>query len=175
MKYLHLFYTFLKIGGFSFGGGYAMLPLIEKEIIYNNQWIDQKSFIDIIATSQITPGPIAINSATFIGYKIGGVFGSLVSTLGVILIPTLMILILSKYVIQFKNSKLVEAIFIGLRPALVGLILTSSFSIGRTAITNVYSLIIFFIVLLIINKAKIHPIIAIISSGVLGYIMYGLI
>ncbi len=146
MKYLQLFYTFLKIGGFSFGGGYAMLPLIEKEIIYKNQWIDYNSFIDIIATSQITPGPIAINSATFIGYKIGGVLGSFVSTIGVILIPTCMILILSKYVIQFKSSKLVEAIFIGLRPALVGLILTSSYSIGKTAITNTSSFLIFGIV-----------------------------
>lgn len=172
MIYLKLYYTFLKIGAFSFGGGYAMLPLIEKEIIYNNNWIDHGSFIDIIATSQMTPGPIAINSATFIGYKIGGVLGSVVSTIGVITVPVILILVISKFVAKFKKSKMVESIFTGLRPALVGLILASAYSVGKTAIFNVSSFLIALFIFIIVNRAKVHPIIAIVISAFLGLIIY---
>ncbi len=172
MIYLKLYYTFLKIGAFSFGGGYAMLPLIEKEIVLNNNWIDPNSFIDIIATSQMTPGPIAINSATFVGYKIGGVLGSIVSTIGVVTVPVILILIISKFVSRFKNSKIVESIFTGLRPALIGLILASAYSVGTRAIFDIYSLLIALFIFIIVNRIKVHPILAIAISGVLGLIIY---
>lgn len=172
MIYLKLYYTFLKIGAFSFGGGYAMLPLIQKEIIYNNNWIDHNSFIDIIATSQMTPGPIAINSATFIGYKIGGVLGSAVSTIGVVTVPVILILIISRFVAKFKESKMVESIFTGLRPALVGLILASAYSVGKTAIFDISSLLIALFIFFIVNRIKLHPILAIIISAFLGLIIY---
>ncbi len=172
MVYLRLFYTFLKIGMFSFGGGYAMLPLIEKEVIHLNSWVQYEEFIDIIATSQMTPGPIAINSATFIGYKIGGIWGSVVSTLGVILVPTIIILILSRFVYQFKNSKVVTWIFDGLRPALIGLILASAFSVARTSIYSGSTLLIAFVALILIWKTKIHPIATIMTSGLLGLLLF---
>lgn len=172
MIYLKLYYTFLKIGAFSFGGGYAMLPLIEKEIVLNNNWIDPNSFIDIIATSQMTPGPIAINSATFVGYKIGGVLGSIVSTIGVVTVPVILILIISKFVSRFKNSKIVESIFTGLRPALIGLILASAYSVGTRAIFDIYSLLIALFIFIIVNRIKVHPILAIAISGLLGLIIY---
>ncbi|SNS40970.1 chromate transporter [Anaerovirgula multivorans] len=172
MIYFKLFLAFFKIGIFSFGGGYAMLPLIEKQVIYQNNWIDYEGFIDIIATSQMTPGPIAINSATFIGYKIGGVLGSIVSTMGVVLAPTIMILILSKYLLQFNKSKTVQSIFEGLRPALIGLILASAYSVGKTSIFDYTTFLIVTLMLIIINKTKIHPIATIFVSACLGVFFY---
>src|SRR6056297_317839 len=166
-----LFLSFFKIGSFSFGGGYCMLPLIQNEIITKNSWITAETFIDIIATSQMTPGPIAVNSATFVGYELAGVLGSAVNTFGVILVPAVIVMILSKYVDKFKNSKILEDIFTGLRPALVGLILASAFSVGKTAIFNIQTLGIALVIFLIINKFKTHPILAIAFSGVLGAVI----
>ncbi len=168
MLLAELFYSFLKIGIFSFGGGYCMLPLIQNEIITKNHWINLDTFIDIIATSQMTPGPIAINSATFIGFQLGGVMGSAINTFGVILFPAIIVMILSNYVEKFKDSKLINDIFSGLRPALVGLILASAFTVGRTAIFNIQTLLIAVAIFVVINKTKTHPILAIVLSGVLG-------
>ncbi len=168
MVLAELFYSFLKIGIFSFGGGYCMLPLIQNEIITKHNWINLDTFIDIIATSQMTPGPIAINSATFIGFQLGGVMGSAINTFGVILFPAIIVMILSNYVEKFKDSKLINDIFSGLRPALVGLILASAFTVGRTAIFNIQTLLIAVSIFVVINKTKTHPILAIVLSGVLG-------
>ncbi|MDW7670025.1 MAG: chromate transporter [Bacillota bacterium] len=168
MLLAELFYSFLKIGIFSFGGGYCMLPLIQNEIITKNHWINLDTFIDIIATSQMTPGPIAINSATFIGFQLGGVMGSAINTFGVILFPAIIVMILSNYVEKFKDSKLINDIFFGLRPALVGLILASAFTVGRTAIFNIQTLLIAVAIFVVINKTKTHPILVIVLSGVLG-------
>src|SRR6056297_79605 len=168
MVLAELFYSFLKIGIFSFGGGYCMLPLIQNEIITKNNWINIETFIDIIATSQMTPGPIAINSATFIGFQLGGFMGSAINTFGVILFPAIIVMILFNYVEKFKDSKLINNIFFGLRPALVGLILASAFTVGRTAIFNVETLLIALVIFVVINKTKTHPILAIVLSGVLG-------
>ncbi len=168
MLLAELFYSFLKIGIFSFGGGYCMLPLIQNEIITKNNWINLETFIDIIATSQMTPGPIAINSATFIGFQLGGVMGSAINTFGVVLFPAIIVMILSNYVEKFKDSKLINDIFSGLRPALVGLILASAFTVGKTAIFNLETLLIAIAIFAVINKTKTHPILAIVLSGVLG-------
>ena len=105
MILLELFTAFLKIGAFGFGGGYAMLPLIEREIVTNNQWISYREFIDIIGISQMTPGPVAINSATFVGYKVAGIWGSVVATLGVVSFSFILVTIASHYIIKFKESR----------------------------------------------------------------------
>ena len=104
MIYLELFYIFLKIGAFTFGGGYAMLPLIQDEVIAHN-WIDSQSLIDFIAVSESTPGPFAVNIATYVGAEVGGIFGSFCATLGVILPSFIIILIVAKCFIQFQKSK----------------------------------------------------------------------
>ena len=109
-----LFITFFKIGAFSFGGGYAMLPLIEEEVIQVNSWLTSTEFIDILAISEMTPGPIAINSATFIGYKVSGVFGSAVSTLGVTLPSFIVMSIIFHFVYKFKNSPYLAWVLKGL-------------------------------------------------------------
>ncbi len=167
-----LFITFLQIGAFSFGGGYGMLPMIEKYVITENAWIEPNVFVDIIATSQITPGPIAINSATFIGYKMAGFWGAFWSTLGVITVPVMLILVLSHFLIAFKESVMVKAIFDGLRPALVGLILASAFSVSKTAIQDIYGGLIALGIFILINKTKIHPILLILLAAVTGVFLY---
>ena len=122
MTILKLFLTFLKIGAFSFGGGYAMLPLIEKEIIEVHQWLTTKEFIDILAVVEMTPGPIAINSATFLGYKVAGFWGSVAATIGVVLPSIIIILIIAHFLSKFKDSPYVEWAFRGIRPVVLGLI-----------------------------------------------------
>ena len=104
---IKLYLAFLKIGTFRFGGGYAMLPFIQKEIVEKNNWISSTEFTDIIGISQMTPGPVAINSATFVGYKINGVIGSIVATLGVITTSFILVIIINRVLDKFKESKIV--------------------------------------------------------------------
>src|SRR5699024_9078016 len=121
MILLKLFLSFFKIGAFTFGGGYAMIPLIQKEVITNQQWLTTREFIDIIAVAEMTPGPIAINSATFLGYKVSGVFGSVVATLGVVLPSFIVIGIIFYFLSKFRESSNVEQAFKGIRPVVLGL------------------------------------------------------
>lgn len=111
-----LFLSFLKIGAFSFGGGYAMLPLIKKEIIEVHGWLTLKEFIDILAVVEMTPGPVAINSATFLGYNVAGLTGAFVATLAVIIPSIVVILLIAHFIEKFKSSPHVDAAFIGIRP-----------------------------------------------------------
>ncbi|BDR63537.1 chromate transporter [Clostridium tetani] len=168
-----LFWSFLKIGAFSFGGGYAMLPLIEREIVNNRSWISFQEFSDIIGISQMTPGPIAINSATFVGYKIAGVWGSVAATLGVVTVSFILVFIASHYLIKFKESKIMKSALLGMRPALIGLIVSAFLSLSKGVYHDIKSIIIAIIILTLLLWDKIHPIIVIIISAVLGIIFYG--
>ncbi len=169
---LKLFLTFLKIGAFSFGGGYAMLPLIERELVTNNQWLNYKEFIDIIGISQMTPGPIAINSATFVGYKIAGVPGSISATLGVIIFSFILVSIASHYILKFKDSLILKSAFLGMRPALIGLIICAFISLAKQSYLDIKSIIIGAIITVLLFTNKVHPILIIVISGVLGIIFY---
>ena len=111
MIFLRLFTTFFKIGLFSFGGGYAMLPLIQHEVVSMNKWLEHKEFIHIIAISQATPGPIAINTATYVGFKVASVTGAAFATLGVTMPSVIIILIMAKFFFKFRNNKYMEQIF----------------------------------------------------------------
>lgn len=168
-----LFLTFLKIGAFSFGGGYAMLPVIEREVVQSHGWLTSSEFIDIIGISQMTPGPIAINSATFVGYKIGGVLGSICATLGVVSFSFLLVSIATHYIIKFKDSKLLKAALSGMKPALIGLIISAFFSLAKESYLDIKSVIIAIIIALLSFKTKIHPILIIVISGALGFAFYG--
>jgi chromate transporter len=172
MIILRLFFAFIGIGAVAFGGGYAMLPLFERIIIDENNWLTMERFVDMIAISQITPGPIAINSATLIGYQVSGLVGASVSTLGVTLIPVTLILTVSKFYEAFKESKIVKGIFKGLRPALVGLISASVYSVSKNALIDYKSIIILLLVWLLLVKVKVHPILVIFISGFIGIIVY---
>lgn len=130
---LKLFITFFKIGLFTFGGGYAMIPLIQKEVVDNHQWMNNKDIIDVVAISESTPGPIAINMATFVGYKTKGFWGALCSTLGVVL-PSFIIIFCLCFVLNlFENSVLVQNAFNGIRVGILCLILNALISMYKQA------------------------------------------
>lgn len=167
-----LFISFLKIGGFSFGGGYAMLPLIEKEIIDIHGWMTASEFIDILAVVEMTPGPIAINSATFIGYKVAGVWGSVVATLAVILPSIVIILIIAHFLSKFKDSLYVEWAFRGIRPVVLGLILSASIGVSKNAFIDFKSVIIGGVLFYLISFKKLHPILGIVIAGTIGALVY---
>ena len=123
-----LFWIFFKIGAFTFGGGYAMIPLIQKEVVENNQWITDDDILDIIAIAESTPGPIAINSATFVGYKVAGFWGAAAATTGVVLPSFVIILAISFVLNQFQNLKAVKYAFFGIRAGVLALLIKALWS-----------------------------------------------
>lgn len=131
MIYLKLFISFFKIGLFTFGGGYAMLPLIEKEVM-NNKWMELDELVNFVAVSESTPGPFAVNVSTYVSSVVGGVFGAISATLGVVLPSFIIILLLAKCYGKFKESKIVNGCMNGLHPAVVGLIAAAALSIGKS-------------------------------------------
>jgi len=175
MLLLKLYLAFLKIGTFGFGGGYAMLPLIQKEIVDNNAWLSQTDFMDIIGISQMTPGPIAINAATFVGYKTGGILGSVLSTLGVVTTSFILISFANYFFKKFKNSKILAHALKGMRPALIGLIISVFITLSYESYRDLNSLIIAAIVGFLLYKTKIHPILIIVIAAFLGILFYGMI
>ena len=182
MIYIKLFLSFFKIGLFTFGGGYAMIPLIQ-ETVLNNNWIGLEKLIDFIAISESTPGPFAINMATFIGTTKGGFIGAVFSTLGVVLPSFIIILIIAKSYDKYKNSKIVKGLMKGLKPAVIGLILSAVISTFLTVffpegiLLNTFTNIEFwksmfiFSLSLVLVFSKVHPIKVILSSAFLGIIL----
>lgn len=130
-KYLDLFLTFLKIGAFTFGGGYAMIPLIQRETVDNHGWIANEDILEIVAIAESTPGPVAINSATFVGHKIGGFFGAASATAGVILPSFVIIYVISFVLRQFEELKAVQYAFAGIRAGVLALIIQALVSMHR--------------------------------------------
>lgn len=130
---LQLFLTFLKIGAFTFGGGYAMIPLIQKEVTESHDWMTDEDVLEIVAIAESTPGPIAINAATFVGYRVCGFFGALLSTLGVVLPSFFIILAISFVLRQFQELKYVQYAFRGIRAGVLALILKALWSMYRQA------------------------------------------
>jgi chromate transporter len=177
MILLKLFWMFFKIGLFSFGGGYAMIPLIQKELEING-WVDPKEFADIVAISQMTPGPIAVNAATYIGVKVAGVAGSAIATLGVSLPSFILIIIVAKFVERFKESHAIQSVLSGIRPVTIGLISSAVIFFAMMSIItsnpialNPGALTIFAVTLVLVKKFKIHPILTIILSGIMGMVL----
>ncbi|MCD5414320.1 MAG: chromate transporter [Clostridiales bacterium] len=168
--YLNLFLIFLKVGAFTLGGGYAMIPVIQREVVHNHKLIDADEFLDIIAVSQSLPGAIAVNSAVFIGYKLAGIIGSLVTLLGIVLPSLVVIITVAIFYNEIKGLKVVQAFFQGVRPAIVALI-------AATVVKLTYSIpkkyINFFIITLSfvgIALLDIHPIVIIIACALIGLI-----
>mgnify|MGYP003200161621 FL=1 len=175
LERLKLLFTFFKIGLFSFGGGYAMIPFMQREIIEKHQWLSSSEFVDIIGISQMTPGPVSVNSATFVGYKVGGVVGSIFATLGITVISFILVSIASKAIDKFKESKYLKAALLGMRPVLIALIINAFISLAKDAYVDVKSIIITLIVGGCLFSKKIHPIVIIVLAGLLGIIFWGII
>ncbi|MCR1898885.1 chromate transporter [Irregularibacter muris] len=172
MIFIQLFLTFFKIGLFSFGGGYAMLSMMQQEVVSINQWTSVPEFVDMVAISQVTPGPIAINMSTYVGYKIAGVLGSAIATLGCIAPSVIIMLIITRFFFKFQNNPYVENAFLGLRPTTIGLVAAAAILVAEGAFIDIKSLILFAIAFLLSYKYKIDPILMTIGAGVAGFILY---
>lgn len=180
MIYLKLFFTFLKIGAFTFGGGYAMLPFIQQEVIKNN-WISKEELVDFVAISESTPGPFAINISTYVGSQTGGILGSVCATLGVVLPSFVIILMVAKAYEKFSKSELVNGAMLGLKGAVVGLIGAAVVSTGRTVFSLasisgelILELVLFAAIFVALIK-KVNPIIMILISAILGIVLKPLV
>ena len=167
--YLEAFGIFFKIGAFTIGGGYAMVPLIENEIVTKRNWISKEDFIDLLAIAQSAPGILAVNISIFIGYKLRGIRGSLVTALGTVLPSFVIILAIAMFFHNFKDNPIVERIFKGIRPAVVALIAAPTFSMAKSAKVNRYTLWIPVVSALLIWLLGFSPIWIIIAAGVGGF------
>ncbi len=179
MIYLELFYTFFTIGLFTFGGGYAMLPLIQQKVLEKN-WLPLEEIVDFIAVSESTPGPFAVNISTYVGTEVGGVFGAFCATLGVVLPSFIVILIVARCYIRFKSSKLVSGAMFSLRATVVGLMAAavygmlptvffhSGFSWSAVAKPEFLCSAGIFAVMLVPALKKVSPILIIVCSAAIG-------
>lgn len=176
--YLKLIWAYLKIGLFGFGGGYAMLSLVQNEVVKNG-WISNQMFTDIVAISQMTPGTIGINSATYIGYvSTGNVWGSILATLVVVFPPYVLTLLASHYITNHHDNAVIKGAFMGLRPVVVGLIASAALllmnkdNFGNATTDQVISIIICVASFCVVFFTKIHPIVVIILAGIAGYFIF---
>ncbi len=165
-----MFLTFFKIGAFTFGGGYAMIPIIKEEVSVKKGWMREDEFLDAISLSQGAPGAIAVNTSIYVGYKIKGFSGAVVATLGTVLPSFIIILTIAKFFFQFRNNQLVEKIFLGIRPAIVALILSAVYSLMKSANFGYKRTIVSFMTATIIVFAGISPI-YLIFIGAVGSII----
>ena len=191
--YLQLFWTYTKIGLFGFGGGYAMLSLVQDEVVVKQGWVTEQQFTDIVALSQVTPGPIGINSATYIGYTAtGSILGAIVATLAVSLPSFILVMLISMAVSRFRQNRWVEAAFVGIRPASVGLIASAALLLSIHAegvwqwishgnaetivvhenFPDLRSILLFSITFIAAIKRWVHPILLIVLAGAAGWVLY---
>ena len=166
---LSLFLTFLKIGGFTFGGGYAMIPLIQKEVVDNKKWVTDDDILEIIAIAESTPGPIAINSATFIGYKTCGFFGSFFATLGVVLPSFVIIMVIAFLLSGFAEITAVKYAFFGIRAGVLALLLKSFWGMFKKCPKNLVAYLVA-AAAFVASILSLNTLIIIISAAVIGLV-----
>jgi chromate transporter len=170
MMYLNMIFTFFKIGLFSFGGGYAILAMIQQEVVIKNAWLTEAEFVQILAISQMTPGPIAINAATFIGYQKAGILGGLLCTLGVILPSVLIMLLITISYLRLRKLRWFQMVFKRLRLLSIGLIAAALIMILGHAVETVFAVIVFASCFIATWRFKINPFTMLIISAVVGMI-----
>lgn len=186
MIYLQLFWSFLQIGLFSFGGGYAAMPLIQGQVVTSHGWLTMSEFTDLITISQMTPGPIAVNSATFVGLKIAGIPGAVVATVGCILPSCIIVTILAKLYLRYRSMDMLQGVLHSLRPAVVAMIASAGVQILITAFwgngieislfgTKWIMILIFAICILLLRNTKLNPIWVMVLAGVMKLAMSVLI
>lgn len=190
MIFLQLFYTFFKIGLFGFGGGYAMISMIQGEVVTRHEWLSSTEFTDIIAISQITPGPIGINSATYVGYSAVvnagyshaiGILGSTVATVSVVLPSFILMVLISKFFLKYQKHPIIASAFKGLRPGVVGLLAAAALVLMNGENFGTYnwqiltSILLFGGTFIASYRYKINPILLIVICGFIGYVTFGYI
>lgn len=183
---IKLYFIFFKIGLFSIGGGYASLPLIKEQLCEGTHWLSLTEFTDIITISQMTPGPIAVNAASFVGTKVAGFWGSIFATFGSVTPSLIIVLTLAYFYFKYRNLTYIKGVLSGLRPAVVGLIGSAGISIATLSfwngsikefvVSNVdyISILIFIAAFFVLRKFKTDPIAVMIGSGILGVVLYSL-
>lgn len=190
MIFLQLFYTFFKIGLFGFGGGYAMISMIQGEVVTRHEWLSSNEFTDIIAISQMTPGPIGINSATYVGYSAVvnagyshavGILGSTIATVSVVLPSFILMVLISKFFLKYQKHPIIASVFEGLRPGVVGLLAAAALVLMNGENFGTYnwqiltSIILFAGTFIASYRNKVNPILLIVICGIIGYVTFGYI
>lgn len=180
MIYLKLFLSFLQVGIFSIGGGYAAIPLIQSQVVVNHGWLTMSEFTDLVTIAEMTPGPIAINSATFVGIRIAGLPGAVIATFGCIIPSLFMVSLLAFVYYRCKNLSLLQSVLASLRPAVVALIASAGLSILLQAAfsggsvsgqqLNLFGLCLFAAAFFALRKFKINPVLVILSCGLCGLV-----
>ena len=178
MIYLQLFLSFLQIGALSFGGGYASMPLIEAQIVTGHGWLTMTEFSDLVTIAEMTPGPIAVNAATFVGTKVAGVLGALVATAGCILPACVLVTLIARLYLKYRNLTVLQSVLGSLRPAVVAMIASAVLTIlmnafwgSRTVVlanTNYVMVAIFLLSFVLLRKTKLSPIAVMVLAGVLN-------
>lgn len=190
MIFLQLFYTFFKIGLFGFGGGYAMISMIQGEVVTRHEWLSSNEFTDIIAISQMTPGPIGINSATYVGYSAVvnagyshavGILGSTIATVSVVLPSFILMVLISKFFLKYQKHPIIASVFEGLRPGVVGLLAAAALVLMNRENFGTYnwqiltSIILFAGTFIASYRYKVNSILLIVICGIIGYVTFGYI
>lgn len=186
MIYLELLWSFFQIGLFSIGGGYAAMPLIQHQVVEIHDWLTMTQFADVMTIAEMTPGPIAINSATFVGIQVAGIAGAIVATLGCVLPSCIIVMTLAYFYYRFRNFTMVQGVLSGLRPAVVAMIASAGISLiilsfyGQQTLPadlsniNYIPVLIFGAGLVILRKWKVNPMYVMIGAGVVGVLMYSI-
>lgn len=177
MIFVELFLSYLKIGFFGFGGGYAMLSLIHSEVVVQHGWLTSAEFADIVAISQMTPGPIAINSATYVGYSVAGVWGSVVATIAVCLPALTLMILITRFFLQLHKNRLVKGVIAGMKPVVIGMIGAATLLLMFPADKEGASFIdawswTLFALALTASYKKVNPILLITLSAIAGIVIY---
>ena len=187
MIYLELFWSFLQIGLFSIGGGYAAMPLIQNQVVDLHPWLTMTQFADIMTIAEMTPGPIAINSATFVGIQIAGLPGAIVATVGCVFPSFVIVMSLAYIYYRFRGLNMVQGVLAGLRPAVIAMIASAGISLLILAVYGQRvlpedlmsfdgnAIIIFVIGFLVLRKRKPNPLLVMAGSGIAGVILYSLL
>ena len=171
---LSLCLSFLQIGAFAFGGGYAVLAFIQKELIVTQQLITPEVFVNLVAIAQMTPGSMAVNASAAIGYTLCGVPGGILCPIATMAIPFVLALIISVFYDKLKDNKTVRKAFAGIRPLAIGIVAAACLSVAETALTSLSSILCVGVGLLLVTKAKATPIVTVVICGVLGGVVYTL-
>lgn len=169
-RLLKMFFVFLKIGAFTFGGGYAMIPLIEEEVVNKNKWVDKEEFMDMLVVSQSLPGPLALNCSGFIGQKLGGILGQLMAVLGVTIPSFIIILVIATVFMQFRDNYYVNLAFKGISAAVPMLVLVGVVSMANNVEKSIENILIGTVALFFLVVVNVNPIYVTIAGAVYGMI-----
>lgn len=172
LECFEIFITFFKIGAFTLGGGYAMLPLMEREVVDNKKWLVKEEILDMYAIVQSVPGIIAINSSVFIGFKKAGVKGAIFAALGVTLPSFLIILLIAHLLLSLRDNIYMQKIFTGIRAGVTALVLVTAIRLAKSALKGYFSVLIAIAAFVLIAFLNVHPIFTIVAGGILGFAGY---